>query len=779
MYVRGDNEMAHEKINWQELRTNWKKLIIGDGRYDLEDEDIQKYIKDITHKAEGLYSTMNKCTQNKETYLWADIAMEDKGTHKGSSQVTLSYDRLKVIAMAYGLNSIASDRKEEVKNEMIAALEMMNKYHYNTCFEAFGNWFDWHIGSPLRYLDILFMMYDELTAEQIERLLSPIHRFTPEVDMTGANRVWKSHIVALSGILEENTAKMEDVKEGLREIFAFVTTGDGFYEDGSFIQHEYFPYTGGYGKAFIVTMAPLMNLLSKSPWALKYEDGCEKNFCKMLFEAYEPVIYKGIMMDMIRSREISRIGGQDHIAGRQVIRAMIYMLDVLEGDEKVRGKCMIKYWLDHDAKKQIYTDPADGYFLEYYVSLPIIVMAKELVADKVVTNRGPLTVHKRYAAMDRVVHSRENFRVGIAMHSDRTRTYEIINTEGTHMWHTADGMMYVYTKDIKRYSDDFWGTVDHGRLPGTTVVRMPKAENYRANTHNSYDWVGGSDSGNYGISGMELDNDVHSKKSWIMFDEEIVVLTSDITSKRDEEVESTIENCKLKDDLSNQVMINGQLVCLSSPQKVVADTLYIEGNVPESGIGYYFPESVELELFAEAREQSWQLMNNYEKFKDESIRKKNFVTAVISHGTNPKKQAYSYVVLPGKEAKEVEAYAENPKVQVLRNDEGVQAVRHVERGILAINFWNQEAAKKGCAGICASQPISIIGIEKAGILEVALSEPTWKYSGQIELSISKEVAKVISADETIKVNVQEKRIQVSIEVTSARGKSHRLKVRLK
>ena len=30
-------------------------------------------------------------------------------------------------------------------------------------------------------------------------------------------------------------------------MFAFVTSGDGFYVDGSFIQHTRHPYTGSYG----------------------------------------------------------------------------------------------------------------------------------------------------------------------------------------------------------------------------------------------------------------------------------------------------------------------------------------------------------------------------------------------------------------------------------------------------------------------------------------------------------------------------------------------------
>lgn len=764
---------------WYKLRQDWRKLIIGDGSHDLADKDIQTYIGNIDEKAKVLYNAMNKCSQGNLTYLWEDIPMIEKETHTGSSQVTLSYDRLKVVAMAYGLKGTAFYQDATIKKEIIAALEILYKYHYNTTFEIFGNWYDWHIGCPLRFLDILFIMQDDLDKEQLLRLLSPVQRFTPKVDMTGANRVWKAHIVALSGLLEENEDKMQDVKQGIKEIFDFVKEGDGFYQDGSFVQHGYFPYTGGYGKAFIVTMAPLMNVLSQSPWALKYSDHCEENLYQMVFEAYEPLIEQGIIMDMVRNREISRIGGQDHIAGRQVIRALIYMLDALGEVAKQRAESMVKYWLEDDREKQIYTDPTDGYFLEYYVALPVILKAKQILDDENIISRGPLVLHKRYAAMDRVVHRREGFNVGIAMHSDRIHTYEVVNREGTHMWHTADGMTYIYTKDRKRYSENFWGTVDHGRLPGTTVLRKQKAPDYRAHTANPYTWVGGSDNGYYGIAGMEMDNDVHSKKSWFMFDEELVVLTSDISSQEASPVESIIENCKLKNNLTNRININGENWEGLGKKEVVTQTLYIEGNVDQSGIGYYFPEPVNLQLQVEQRVQSWNLMNNYEKFKEDSPKENYFFTAWMNHGTGPKNQSYAYVILPNQLPEQLKVYQETPKVAILRNDESVHSVKHLEKNILGINFWTKESAEKGYMGIHADAPLSILCINTEKKCEISVADPTQKHEGILTIVIDQEIAQILSKDKTVEVIPKDGKSMIKIQVKDTQGQSQRLKVRLK
>ena len=65
---------------------------------------------------------------------------------------------------------------------------------------------------------------------------------------------------------------------------------------------------------------------------------------------------------------------------------------------------------------------------------------------------------------------------------------------------------------------------------------MRKKEGFK--TANPYNFAGGTDlGGEYGIAGMELQgvgssgrNGAHSRKSWFMFDDEVVAVGSDIRS---------------------------------------------------------------------------------------------------------------------------------------------------------------------------------------------------------------------------------------------------------
>lgn len=108
----------------------------------------------------------------------------------------------------------------------------------------------------------------------------------------------------------------------MKDVFKYVENGDGFHRDGSFIQHTYYAYNGGYGKALLCTIAPMMHVLHDTPYEIAYEDGCEQIIFDMIFEAYEPLIYGGRFMDMAREREISRVATRT--ASRDVRRSVHY-----------------------------------------------------------------------------------------------------------------------------------------------------------------------------------------------------------------------------------------------------------------------------------------------------------------------------------------------------------------------------------------------------------------------------------------------------------------------
>jgi hyaluronate lyase len=90
---------------------------------------------------------------------------------------------------------------------------------------------------------------------------------------TGANRVDLCRVLALRGVEGETPAKITLARAALSPVFPYVTSGDGLYADGSFIQHTYVPYTGTYGQVLLDGFARLFVLLHGSPWAVTDPSG--------------------------------------------------------------------------------------------------------------------------------------------------------------------------------------------------------------------------------------------------------------------------------------------------------------------------------------------------------------------------------------------------------------------------------------------------------------------------------------------------------------------------
>ncbi|MGR5908173.1 hypothetical protein ACT7DL_19665 [Bacillus paranthracis] len=59
------------------------------------------------------------------------------------------------------------------------------------------------------------------------------------------------------GILNNNSNKIQLGIDATNDVYKIVQNGDGFYKDGSFIQHTYNPYTGGYGEVLLARSADI------------------------------------------------------------------------------------------------------------------------------------------------------------------------------------------------------------------------------------------------------------------------------------------------------------------------------------------------------------------------------------------------------------------------------------------------------------------------------------------------------------------------------------------
>ena len=517
---------------FDDIRLKRQAMLTGGAGIDYSLPQIHARLANIESSARGYWRRLQK--EPGRTALWPDLA-----SVTSSAQITSSWSRLKSMALAWATPGQNLYGDGTLLADVRSAAAWLEENRYNARVpKEYDNWWDWEIGTPLQLGDLLVLLHGRLTPEETAKYAAAIDRFDsdPRVMIvstvsTGANRVWKSMGAVLRAIAVKDAVKLQMASDSLKDVFPYVTSGDGFYQDGSFIQHGRHPYTGGYGSSFLSQLADVLQLLAGSPWDVK--DPARDNVYRWVFDSFQPLIYRGAMMDMVRGREISRAGAGDHGAGHSTAEAIFRLSQLAPAGPAAEMQSIVKGWLVSDTSR----DWSAG------MALDELMPMFRLLADSGIPARGELLGSWIFAGMDRVVHLRPGWGLGVAMHSSRIYNFESINHENLHGWHSSDGMTYLYTSDLTQFSGGFWPTVDPQRLPGTTVVSgsMP-----RPNQVGGSPVAGGATVDGYSAAMMQLrpgGGQLSAKKSWFLLDDEAIALGSDIGSTvPDQHVETIVEN---------------------------------------------------------------------------------------------------------------------------------------------------------------------------------------------------------------------------------------------
>lgn len=763
---------AYAADEYDQLREKWKSFLIG-GTYSPADPDIAAQLAVQNATAQQYWDTLD--TSPTRTYLWSDLDDALAETDNGiSSNITLTYRRLEAMALAYATNGCALYQNSSLLADIIAGLDWMNANKYNSARTKIGNWFDWEISTPLSINNSTVLLYDELTPTQITNYMDAIDFFNPTVTMTGANRVWESTVIGVRGVIVKNGTKLTAAKNGLTNVFAYVTSGDGFYRDGSFVQHTKFAYTGGYGSSLLSYLVNVVYLLSGSTWAVT--DPGLQNMYRWVYDSFEPIMYKGLLMDMSRGREISRRTDQDHVGGMRVVKAVLQMSQYAPPADAAKLKSMVKYWIGADTFYPFYANAGSIYHL---------VLAKSIMNDTTILPGGEPVGYKQYAGMDRAVLRRPDFSFALSLSSSRIANYEAINSENLKGWYTGDGMTYLYNGDLGQYSDEYWALVNKYRLPGTTVDTRTRSNNSGSAYLSGKNWVGGASvAGLYGVTGMDLQaygSTLTAKKSWFMFADKVVALGADIQSTDGRRIETIVDNRKLDAAGGNALTVGGVAKSTAlgwSETMSGVNRVHLAGNVPGSDIGYYFPGGVTLKANREARTGTWQSVNTYAKATDTTVLTRNFLSLWLDHGISPSAASYAYVVLPNKTAAQLDSYAANPDIAILENSAAAQAVKDTTLGATGINFWNdvtKTVYDSGSPVATSTKKAAVMLMETEDGLELGVSDPTQANTGVIELEIHRSTGSVVSADTGVTVTQLSPTIKLSVNVSGAKGKTFAVK----
>ena len=120
-------------------------------------------------------------------------------------------------------------------------------------------------------MDLAVYMYDALGIAGLSNTLNAVESFRPSPfsgtsgTSTGGNLTDKIHTVAVRGIVVKDASKLTIAENAFSSLYLDVSNGDGFYADGSFIQHTHHPYTGSYGLVAIQDVSLVLPLLAGTP----------------------------------------------------------------------------------------------------------------------------------------------------------------------------------------------------------------------------------------------------------------------------------------------------------------------------------------------------------------------------------------------------------------------------------------------------------------------------------------------------------------------------------
>lgn len=777
-------EDATVKAHYKKIRHEWRDRLTGRVLNDNTDPRYLKHVQKLTDQAQQYLDQMILSPgmgEDNRTTLWADIKLYDYPGYvtkdpKWTDVLDVTYSRVEGMAKAYAAEGGGLYRNEDLKAAIIDALEWLYMNKYNETYEftkLYGNWWTWYIGLPKKLSEILILMYGELPDELFKKEIRTLEHFNEdptrhygvdgiESSLDSANLADTCLIAVLRASAAEDPLAMQMAAEAFVTIFPYVESENGFYEDGSCIQHKNLAYTGAYGSVLLNGAERVLALLRGTPW--EPMDDTINNVFAWIMNGYFPLMADGGMMSMVSGRSVARPSNSEVNAAKGVLRPMAMLAELAPDEIKSQMQETIKFQLFEVMRY-------DKNYLDN-LSLEGLRSVRELLEDESISGDKKELYHKNFGAMDKVTHHAEKFSLGISMYSNRISGYEIGNYENKKGWHQSDGVLYLYNGDQEQYSNDYWPTVDPHRLAGITTDHTEGSSVQWANYTSSKSWVGGTSIlGRYGATGMDFEGEntsLTANKSWFTFDNEVVALGADISSDENKMTETIVENRKIRDDGSNTLIVDG--MALAEKEAVMEMTwALLEGNGNKSqNIGYYFPDKAMVDVRRDERNGNWKDINGNIKEGSEDDRDiiKNYVSLAIPHGTMPAGASYSYVLLPGMSQGEVADYAANPAVEILSNSSMVQAVRHNGLNVTGYNFW------KSCAldGITAKTPASVMALREDDQITFSISNPR-----QNERDTVIEVAGIYvmkEADEGVTVTQERNRTVITIEGVKDFGRTY-------
>ncbi|HCY6062636.1 TPA: polysaccharide lyase 8 family protein [Staphylococcus aureus] len=683
--------------DYEKLRNTWLDVNYGYDKYDEKNDAMKKKFEATENEAKKLLSEMK--TESDRKYLWEN----SKDLDTKSADMTRTYRNIEKIAEAMK-HKDTKLKIDENKKKVKDALEWLHKNAYGkepvkkleelkTNFSKSApqkntnlNWWDYEIGTPRALTNTLILLKEDFTDEEKKKYTAPIKTFAPKSDeilssvgkaepAKGGNLVDIAKVKLLESIIEEDKDMTKNSIDAFNKVFTYVQSNasgkerNGFYKDGSYIDHQDVPYTGAYGVVLLEGISQMMPMIKETPFNDKTQN--DTTLKSWIDDGFMPLIYKGEMMDLSRGRAISRENETSHSASATVMKSLLRLSDAMDESTKAKYKKIVKSSVESDSSyKQN----------DYLNSYSDIDKMKSLMDDSTISTNGLTQQLKIYNDMDRVTYHNKDldFAFGLSMTSKNVARYESINGENLKGWHTGAGMSYLYNSDVKHYRDNFWVTADMKRLSGTTTLDNEILKD-TDDKKSSKTFVGGTKVDDQHASiGMDFENQdktLTAKKSYFILNDKIVFLGTGIKSTdSSKNPVTTIENRKA----------NGYTLYTDDKQTTNSDnqgtnSVFLESTDTKKNIGYHFLNESKITVKKESHTGKWSDINKSQK--QDSKTNQYYEVTQKHYNTDSK---YAYVLYPGLSKDDFNT--KKDKVTVVKQNDDFHVVKDNESVWAGVNY---------------------------------------------------------------------------------------------
>ncbi|MFG2588116.1 polysaccharide lyase family 8 super-sandwich domain-containing protein [Streptomyces sp. NPDC048438] len=706
-----------------------------------------------------------------------------EGVPLGTSDPNLStsYQYLYEIALATclpGTDASAPRDDTAVRRRVVDGLAQLHDGWFGDQSKGYyGNWFHWEIGIPAYVTKTLVLLREELAAYRSELTATYIASMDAylrngkdgDVDLdsrfhTGANLADITTNRILQGALLGDEARITKALADQLTVYSTIDpyqprhgVTDGFYADGSFVQHSSVAYTGSYGKGLLTRIVQTVKMLDGTGYLP--DESLVGVVQGWVADGFAPLIFEGWMMEIVKGRAVSRTGtGYADVTA--VMEAVVDLSAHTSGSDAEALEGYVKY-VRETSKVALDTT-------SFVSPVSIARYADILASPAPARDLGPAASHGAFNAMDRTVHRRPGYAFALARSSERVSKYEYMSGENLMPWFQGDGAHYLYISGADQrqaFGIDYFTAVPPHRLAGVTApveTRRTVPELYgtlwydnpergftsSSEAQNTYVYFprgtqafsGGARLGAYGVAGLVQSDDAAyaarqagtlpedfvayraagATKSWFMFDDEILVLSAGVTGLAGRAVTTTIDS-RIADPSSPVVLTGG--LRDGSPWEAAGTAppawLRYADEGQRTAVGYVFlsgPDPV-VALGTVTRSRRLVRLAN----ADTAVTKQVF-TLSYEQAAGRRPTAMAHALVPNASAQQLASYAHGP-LSVLSNTVRLQAAVHTHLGITAANTFTPGTHHAGRLSI--DGPASVmLRRTGGGAYSIAVSDPT-------------------------------------------------------